>query len=502
MLAVAASIGWFLLDGRLKVNLADEGWLWYGVEGLRHGEVPMRDFSAYDPGRYAWVAGWTYLFGESLVAVRLACVLFQCVAVVAGLLAARRLSRNWAFLACVCVLLCAWMQPRFKLFEQSVSLMAIYAGVLLLERPTLRRHFCVGIFGGLSAIVGRNHGAYHVFAFGLMILWSSWGRGWSNWLRNSAAWAAGIVVGYLPQLLMFAVVPGFLTAYLPYITSMAAKGSTNLPMPIAWPWMIRTDIPFWPWFSAVIEGCWYVAIPLFFIVAAVRVFMLDREGLARHPVFVASVCVSLAYAHFIFSRPDIVHLGHGAPAFALSVIALAFTFGGRSRRLGYIVAPVLLAGAVLANLFQFGISLTLFSDPKALFEVDVRGERMLVGRSQAQVLESARHIANDLARPDEPILFMPHFPTLYPFTGRRSPTKEIYFVFPPDDAKLLAEIKAAGVRWVMLQDYALDGREDLRFRNTNPLVMQYFRENFDRVPIATLPGSVVVLHWRGEPAAP
>ena len=94
---------------------------------------------------------------------------------------------------------------------------------------------------------------------------------------------------------------------------------------------------------------------------------------------------------------------------------------------------------------------------------------------------------------------MPHFPTLYPVTQRRSPTYQIYFVFPPDDMKLLEEIKKAGVQWVFFQNYALDGREDLRFRNTNPLVMKYFFTEFDRLPIDTLPADMIVLHRRSIP---
>ena len=500
LLTVALSIGWFLLDGHLKVNFADEGFLWYGVEGLRRGEVPMRDFEAYDPGRYLWVAAWSFLLGQSLVSLRLACVLFQCLGVFCGLLVARRLSKNWFFLSCVALLLCAWMHPRFKLFEQSVALMAVYAGVLLLERPSVRRHFWVGIFGGLSAFVGRNHGAYHVFAIGLLIVWSSWPEGWRVLLRRSLVWGCGLLVGYLPQLLMFLCVPGFFHAFVPYITGMLKSGSTNLATSVPWPWLDRSGFPFWFRFTGTVEGCWYVGVLLFLVVAFLRLVTLGRERLRDHPVLVASALVSLPYAHFVFSRPDIVHLGHGAPTAALGALALAFTFAGAGQAIGYGLAPVLLAASMLANLFQMGISLRLFTPSDELFDVEVRGDRMVVPRRHAQVIESARHLAEDLAKPNEPILFMPHFPTLYPMTQRRSPTQTIYFVFPPDDLKLLDEIKKAGVQWVFFQDYALDGRDELRFRNTNPRVMQYFFKEFERVPINTLPGDMIVLHRRSAPA--
>ena len=195
VLAVALSVGWFFLDGNVKVNLADEGYLWYGTHAMSHGQVPMRDFHAYDPGRYLWTVGWSYLLGESLVSMRLACVLFQCLGLLAGLLAARRLSRNPLFLIGTALIFATWMHPRYKVFEQSIALMAVLAGVLLVEKPSLHRHFCVGLFGGLAAFMGRNHGAYHVAAFGLLIAWLSWGEGWGVWLRRSFVWGGGLLAG-------------------------------------------------------------------------------------------------------------------------------------------------------------------------------------------------------------------------------------------------------------------------------------------------------------------
>jgi hypothetical protein len=295
---------------------------------------------------------------------------------------------------------------------------------------------------------------------------------------------------------MFLFVPGFFHAYVPYITGMLNNGSTNLATSVPWPWLDRSHFPFWLRLAATVEGCWYVGLLLFLALALLRLLTLGRERLRNHPVLMASVLVSLPYAHFVFSRPDIVHLSHGAPTAALGALALAFTFSGPAQRMAYAFTPVLLAASMLANLFQFGISLRLFTPPEQLFEVDVRGDRMVVPRRHAQVLESARHLAEDLAKPNEPILFMPHLPTLYPVTQRRSPTHQIYFVSPPDDIKLLNEIKKAGVQWVFFQNYALDGREDLRFRNTNPLVMKYFSTEFERVPIDTLPADMIVLHRR------
>ena len=51
----------------------------------------------------------------------------------------------------------------------------------------------------------------------------------------------------------------------------------------------------------------------------------------------------------------------------------------------------------------------------------------------------------------------------------------------------------------MLRDYALDGRDELRFSNTNPIVSQYLRENFEPVPMAGLPPDTIILHRTPNP---
>jgi hypothetical protein len=161
------------------------------------------------------------------------------------------------------------------------------------------------------------------------------------------------------------------------------------------------------------------------------------------------------------------------------------------------LAPAMLVASFLAIFFQIGAIRQIFAAPGTYLSLPVNGARMLLPRYHAQVLVSAHTLTTNLAKADEPILFAPHMPGLYPFTGRLSPTKQIYFIFPAtpeEDRALLAEIERAGVQWVMLHDYALDGRDDLRFRATNPIVFDFFRKNFEPVPIDTLPPDMIVLH--------
>jgi hypothetical protein len=495
-LTLALSLGWFLLDGHTAFNPADEGFLWYGTEAVRRGEVPMRDFESYDPGRYVWTAAWSFLLGDGLLGLRLACVLFSCLGVTAGLLAARRVSSQWWFVSIVALLLCTWMQPRYKVFEQSIALMAIYAGVLLLERPTIRQHWWVGVFGGLCAFMGRNHGAYHVLAFALLITWISWGGGWQLWLRRCFAWGMGLLVGYLPQWLMFLFVPGFFRAYLPYLEAIFVSG-TNMPRAVDWPWVITAELPRWIRISGIAEGWFYVALPVFLALAGFRLWQLrGRSTPGGAYLLVAAACVSLPYTHYVFSRPDLVHLAHGAPSMVLGAIALAFTVPRLGSAAAGAVAAVLALASLVANLSQTGAVAGWVTPERKYYSVEVRGEIISAVGYHAKVLLSAQKIANELARPDEAILFAPHFPGVYPAVERKSPTKQIYFVFPASretDESLVEQMESANLKWALVQDYALDNRDELRFARTNPRVFEYLRQNFGRVEFPGLPGNLVLL---------
>jgi hypothetical protein len=495
VLAVVMSLGWFWLDGDVGLDLAGEGNLWYGSQAVSRGEVPIRDFQSDDAGRYLWTAGWSRVLGQDLVSLRLSCVIFQCLGITAGLLVAWRLSRNWLFLLSVALLLSAWMHPRFQSFEQNIALMSVYAGLLLLEKPSVNRHFGVGLFGGLMAFLGRNHGVYHLVAFLLVILLAARGPGFRAWLQGSLAWTVGLLLGYLPQLLMFKVVPGYLGEFKLSVAALGTKGP-GLFSAVPWPWLVDMNLPKWRWAAAVLEGAFFLGLPVFLALVLVRIFRLDREQLVRHGVLVAAACVTLPYTHLAFSRPDSAHLSHVAPTLVLGLLAFAFASAEKQPWLWKASALVLLAASLLTNFFETGLAQKIFPPPGGLVRTQVRGRTMRIGPDEAQFLASATKLTTEAANEDEPILFLPNLSTLYPFTSRRSPIRKLDFTAPPslaEQTQIIREIEEGRVQWTMLRDDAVGGREDLRFRNTSPLIFAHLGRYFAPFSMEDLPPDTVIL---------
>ncbi|RML17303.1 putative Membrane protein, partial [Pseudomonas savastanoi pv. retacarpa] len=312
-------VGNFLWQGHDGFNLWDEGYLWYGAQQIIKGEVPVRDFMAYDPGRYYWSAGFFALMGDTgIVALRAAVAVFQLLGVYAGLwtisIALRsNTTRRLAYLCIAAITLMAWMYPRHKIIDMSLSMIIVASLTYLLLSPYTKRYFFLGAIVGLAAVFGRNHGVYAAVASLIAMGWLAIKSPTpENRLTGAAAWAAGVVVGYLPVLAMCLFIPGYFTAFIDTIVFMLEQGNTNLPLPIPWPWTVGFGTA-----GVVIETRWFLiglcfmGLIVFGSGALAWVFKERIKGRAVPPGLVAVACATLPYAHYAFARADVGHLAQG-----------------------------------------------------------------------------------------------------------------------------------------------------------------------------------------------
>ena len=486
VLSVLVSALTFIFFGDTNINLSDEGYLWYGVLRVLEGEVPFRDFQAYDPGRYTWCAWGSHVFGSGILGVRASVAAFQAVGLTFGVLVARRLLNHDAWLVVPAVILSGWMFPRHKAFEPAIAMAVTWFVVRLVERPSFARHVALGVCVGLVGWFGRNHALYSGVATLLVVGYLAWKRPAPDAWRCFLALCGGVIVGYSPVLLAIAFTPGFGDAFLTAVRDVATKGA-NLPREYPWPW--RQDYSL---YSGLGLAAMYFTTAAFLLpvvvlpIALVKLALADRAAVDRQPVLVGATFVALIYIHHASIRSDESHLAQCIHPLLLASIALATGIRART---------AIWMGVALVSYFTVMNSHTAFRwhspwarDPD-FQPYELRGEKMRMIPTRVAYLEALRIDVAERVGEDE-IFIAPFRPTLYPILGKHSPIRQIYLLWPATEERqreIIRALEAQSVNWVLLMEKAPDGRSDLRFVNTHPIVHQYVMSEFEPVPSRGLP---------------
>jgi hypothetical protein len=537
VLALVLSAALLLAQRRLDFTVNEEGFLWYGAVATAHGEVPLRDFYSYDPGRYYWAAAWTPLAGEGLLGLRLATAAFAALGLWCGLLAARRAVRNPLLLAGAGVVLSLWLLPRNKLYEPAITMAAVLAATCLVERPDRRRHLLAGVMVGFGTFMGKNHGLYLGAAFLALIL--------LLWLRRAGptldpaeapapgppeaappaadglpapcssapapaparrrqarrprdlggrlgAFAGGVALGALPLAAMLALVPGFTRAYLDSVFFFVEQGQTNFPLPVPWPWDFSYGAMA-PWDAAKtfsIAFC-FLLTAVWFALGGLAVAAMPAERLRRNALLAGAIAVGAAYTHHAFSRADLAHLAPSIHPLLLGLLALPAACGGAlAARPAAARAASWAGGAAVGLLLAFvTVATALPAQPlyhqlttHVMVPYTVAGENLLLRPRTIALLDWVERAAAARMPPRAPILLAPNLPGLYRVLDRRSPVWDIYPIWPASDEldrRMLAELERHRVEWAFVQNASVDGRRALLFRRTHPRVWDYLMQNFE-----------------------
>jgi hypothetical protein len=474
----------FLWQGAIGYNLSDEGFLWYGVQRVLAGEVPLRDFMAYDPGRYYWSAALLKLTGtDGILALRAAAALFQAFGLAAALwmimVAAR--GRQLAYLVVCGVTLLLWMWPRHKLFDVTLSILLIAALSYLVRQPEARRYFITGMCVGLAAVFGRNHGIYGAVAAAGVIAWLSLRRSEGpSLLRGGTLWVLGVVVGFAPVLLMLLFVPGFSQGFWESIRLLFDAGATNLTLPIPWPWKVQwTGQATGDALRAVLIGLFFIFMLAYGVVAIAWVVRKKWRNEFVEPVLVASAFLSLPYAQYAFSRADIGHLAQNIFPLLIGCMAL---LAAQPHKIRW-PASVLLCMASILVIFVYhpGWQARQSGQWTAL---QLSSDRLLADPDTVNNVALLRSLEARFAPDGRALAAMPLWPGAYASLGLRAPVWDIYPLFPRSARVEQAEIermKQARTSVVMVLDVALDGREELRYQHTHPLTYRYLQNDFMRI---------------------
>lgn len=179
-----------------------------------------------------------------------------------------------------------------------------------------------------------------------------------------------------------------------------------------------------------------------------------------------------------FSRADVSHLAQAI--FPLLIGVLAFPARGLGQTLlRWLGFPLLAVASLL-------IALPLHPWYQARTQsdwriVDVRGDALRMSESAAVPVEAIEGLARRYMPVGGTLLAAPVWPGAYALLGIRSPVWEIYPLFPRSDSFQLHEIsrlQQTHPPLVLVYDIGVDGRQDLRYANTHPLIWGYLQTNY------------------------
>lgn len=501
--AVLLASGSYLLVGDINLDFSDEGFLWYGAQRTAAGEVPLRDFQSYEPGRYYWAALWSFVLGDGILALRLSTAIFQTLGLGCGLLVARRLVSRPAWLLPIGIVLLLWMFPRHKLFEPSFAMMAVYVAMRLVEARTQSWFFAAGAFVGLLSFFGRNHALYAGLGIFSLTLWLHFRRREGPLATRLAALVAGGCIGAMPLLGMMLFVPGFAASFWESIRFFIEHGA-NLPAPFPWPWRVDYADMTWNVRAAQFSlGAVFLLAPLVYAVGLALAFRGERDPNPQYSVLIAATAIGIFYFHHASIRSDASHLAQSIHPMILASLAIPGALGRRKSRRAVLAiwGAMILITLVVTPIYNSSILLPWQTKVKTLVTQPVAGEVLRLPPASARWFSRIEHVVQKHIREDETLFIAPFFPGLYPVLGKTSPVWDIYLLWKADDKKqdeMIARLRRERVDWALVWSGGLGESEDLRFRNTHQRVWEHFRSAFDLVRDPMLPRGFLLFHRRSE----
>jgi hypothetical protein len=489
LLSTVVSLVVFSLQWRYGFNLGDEGWLWYISQRTALGDVPLRDFFSYDPGRYYWTAGVFKLLGRSgFFEQLLANYLFAIIGLALAYLAMSRaaLSRTWR-IAILLLLGIVLGVPRHKIYEQTLSLIAVAAIAFLFAAPQkLKRWLLLGIVVGLAAFVGRNSGIFCAIAALVAFLMLRLRREGPLLSPVLGAMAAGVIIGYSPMIFMVVAVHGFAARF---YQSVLLTPRWSWPLPVPFPWHVHLRGLYGMDLLQARAVSWLCA-----AVPATYAYLLWRGVRSKAELDGAewlSVAASAAGGGFLihaFYTSDFFHIAQGVVPFVVAAGAFSSHLWRKSARQWSLMVFFGLALVVLASWLPMEplVQHLRIEDraPASVQQISIDGRFFEVPAPQAGLMNSVATAFHHCGPRDGGFMAAPYYPGLYAFLNTRAPFWDTYFLWPRSDQVQQAYIEALQrdrTELILLNpESAMNGRESLELVRTNPKLVAYITTHYER----------------------
>jgi hypothetical protein len=396
LLALGLPFGLRFSFGDSFINPMDEGFLWYGVVETATGGVPLRDFQAYQPGRDYLLIALTRVFGDGLLGLRTSLAVVQSMGLAAALFALKRVVPSPLWLIPIAFAISLWQQPHFKVFESTLSLLAVLILLRFVERPDAGRSLACGLLFGFGAFVGHNHALYLLLAIASCICLVTLRDARARRLHTFLAAPLGAVFGLAITFGSMIATPGIYAAIWQQMTLVVRAGSTNMTLAVPWPWTLdfasSWSLEAWGSFGISIL---FVLASAAIVLAACFAWFGSRDGLQRRALLCSASIVGVFYMHHAFARADPPHLAQAIhPAILAGFGLLVLAPRERIRGVAILGLSTLLVVIAPIGLHRHPLS-SLWKSSEEMRALDVRGDTLRVQKPVGDRLEAAQRVVEE-----------------------------------------------------------------------------------------------------------
>ena len=473
-----------LLGSHLIFGLEDDGYLWYGAQRVLAGEIPLRDFQSYDPGRYYWSAAVMALLGShGLTALHVAASL--CAAIGAGL-ACRLVFRHRAHQELWLVLMVAftfalWMCRWYKLYDVTASVLLVASLAWLIEHPTRYRCFMAGVGVGLVAIIGRNHGLYGTLAEVVALACLTLVEKRIGIFTAFLCWSAGMLVGYAPMVLAALVVPGFWIGLWATIHVYFEVGATSFSEPVPWPWLVPHTAPMAEMARYILVGILLIVQPVVGVaVTGYQVWCSATRKTQMNPLLLATGLLAIFYTHHAFAPPGLGHLAESIFPLLICSFALVMSLPRRAELMGA-TAICAISAFLLLPIQPLYVRWT---HQENLVAAKVGTDTFYISPFTAKRVVVLTALIDKYAPAGREFLAEPFVPAAYALVDRRAAAWNVYPIYPAD-----TEVEAMEIRRIETERpaFVLVTGGPFAYSTTNPLVFSFITQHFTKISDPAVP---------------
>lgn len=481
------------------ISFTDEGFFLESIQRIQAGQVPIRDFyCSYLPGRYYLGSFIICLVGDSLQSLRTVLCLLWAFLPVLVFAIIRRFFNSFISLFPVLLVMCL-AGPYYNRFYMLSVLLNIWIMVRYLENP----RYCTILFSGLICGLTfwiRQDVALTAFMINIFIFFFSSAFGSvrlqplkviQSILYFVLSWSVFVIPIIIGCFIDSSFRQGFLITF--DFAVRAYYETWLLPYPeflslfISGNWRFYT---FWELFERFL-----FPFQVFFIIVHV-VFLIFRKSFKhRSPQFflfqVLLVMWQLAALYYVSLRTSTTHFFMAAAPLYMSGTCLLGDAIKRIQRSN----PPLIAVCFVFLPFVLLLPYSWFQgdffsgSPGVLHQEMVKPESeridVFMDKARAKQLSTIIQRITSRTRQNDRFITFPCFSLFNYACDRLNPS---YFIwFTPEvmtnqrEERIISELQAASVPYIVMMDLMIDQMEDRRFSNYAPLLHSYLIRNY--VPI-------------------